>query len=148
MPGIKIITVPLILVLLLGAGGCSRDFMEVTPNGMLDESVLANYEGVGALLIGAYYVIGLYPGFSDPQYALKAIKFERKLELGQEGHRYYDLQRWDDVVVELNRILEFEKSNPWGPSHYGSAVVGLEDVNFPIPQRQIDISHGGLVQNR
>ena len=110
------------------------------PDGFVKES-----DGITA---AANYVIGLYPEFSDSQYALKAIKFERKLELGQEGHRYYDLQRWDDVVIELNRILEFEKTNPWGPSHYGSAVVGPEDVNFPIPQRQIDISHGGLVQNR
>ena len=79
---------------------------------------------------------------------MKAIKFERKLELGQEGHRYYDLQRWDLVMSELNRNLAFEKTMPWGRSHYGSAVVGPEDVNYPIPQRQIDISNGNLVQNR
>jgi hypothetical protein len=34
---------------------------------------------------------------------MKAIKFERKLELGHEGHHYYDLQRWDNVVLGLNR---------------------------------------------
>lgn len=96
----------------------------------------------------ANYVIGLYPGFADSQYALKAIRFERKLELGLEGHRYYDLQRWEMVVTELNRILEFEKTMPWGRSHYGNALVEDEDVNFPIPQRQIDLSNGGLVQNR
>jgi len=70
------------------------------------------------------------------------------LELGQEGHRYYDLQRWDKVVSELNRILAFEKTMPWGDLIYSGAVVGPEDVNYPIPQRQIDISKGNLYQNR
>ncbi|MCK4991643.1 MAG: RagB/SusD family nutrient uptake outer membrane protein, partial [Bacteroidales bacterium] len=95
----------------------------------------------------ANYVIGLYSGFTGARYALKAIKFERKLELGQEGHRYYDLQRWNNVVLELNRILSHEKSMPWGWM-YGSATVGPEDVNYPIPQRQIDSHQGRLVQNR
>jgi len=97
----------------------------------------------------ANYVIDLYPAFPDTSFALKAIRFERKLELGQEGHRYYDLQRWDLVMSELNRILEFEKTMPWGNMLYwGRSTVGPEDVNYPIPQRQIDISGGNLVQNR
>lgn len=96
----------------------------------------------------ANYIIDLYPAFPDTSFALKAIRFERKLELGQEGHRYYDLQRWDLVMSELNRNLAFEKTMPWGRMHYGSAVVGEEDVNYPIPQRQIDISNGNLIQNR
>jgi hypothetical protein len=96
----------------------------------------------------ANYVIGLYPAFGSQAEAMMAIKFERKLELGQEGHRYYDLQRWGDVQSELSRILDHEKSMPWGGALYGSATIGPEDVNFPIPQRQIDISNGNLQQNR
>jgi len=98
--------------------------------------------------LAANYHIGLYPAFSDPQFALKAIKFERKLELGQEGHRYYDLQRWNNVESELNRILEFEKTMPWGNAHYGPAFVGPEDVNYPIPESQIEAHRGRLLQNR
>ena len=97
----------------------------------------------------ANYLIDLYPAFADTSFALKAIRFERKLELGQEGHRYYDLQRWDKVISELSRILEFEKTMPWGNLMYWSgATVGPEDVNYPIPQRQIDLSNGNLYQNR
>jgi len=96
----------------------------------------------------ANYVIDLYPAFPDTSFALKAIRFERKLELGQEGHRYYDLQRWDNVLSEIGRILEFEKTMPWGDMLYAGASVGPEDVNYPIPQRQIDVSNGNLHQNR
>ncbi len=96
----------------------------------------------------ANYVIGLYPSFASQDEALKAIKFERKLELGMEGHRYYDLQRWGDVQSEIPRILAYEKTMEWGSAAYGSASIGAEDVNYPIPQRQIDLSNGNLSQNR
>ena len=71
---------------------------------------------------------------------------ERKLELGMEGHRYFDLQRWGNVVPELNRALNFEKTIL--SSLYGSATVGPEDVTYPIPQNQLDLMKGRLVQNR
>ncbi len=96
----------------------------------------------------ANYAIGTYTAFADATAALKAIKFERKLELGLEGHRYWDLQRWGEVQSELTRILTYERDMPWGSSLYGNATIGAEDVNFPIPQRQIDLSNGLLIQNR
>ncbi|HTJ13953.1 MAG TPA: RagB/SusD family nutrient uptake outer membrane protein, partial [Dinghuibacter sp.] len=44
----------------------------------------------------ANYHIGPYPpgAFTSQAYALKAIYFERKLELAMEGHRIFDLVRW------------------------------------------------------
>jgi len=96
----------------------------------------------------ANYNIGLYPSFPDAEYARKALRMERKLELGMEGHRWFDLNRWGITVAELNRILAYEKTTPWGPNMYGNATVGPEDVTYPIPQRQIDLSNGRLMQNR
>jgi len=96
----------------------------------------------------ANYVIGLYPSFAGQAEAMDAIKFERKLELGQEGHRYYDLQRWGDVQTELSRIMAYESTMQWSQCYGNSPSVGPEDKNFPIPQRQIDLATGNLVQNR
>lgn len=96
----------------------------------------------------ANYFIGLYPSFPDADYARKALRMERKLELGMEGHRYFDLNRWGITVDELNRALEYEKTTPWGARMYYNAIVGPEDITYPIPQVQIDMSNGNLVQNR
>lgn len=96
----------------------------------------------------ANYDISTYPSFPDREYALKALYMERKLELGQEGHRWFDLNRWGITVTELNRALDYEKTMPWGSYLYYNANVGPEDVTFPIPQRQIDLSNGRLTQNR
>lgn len=95
----------------------------------------------------ANYSITTYSSFPDKEYALKALYMERKLELGQEGHRWFDLNRWGIAVSELNRALAYEKSMPWGYM-YNNAIVGPEDTTFLIPQHQIDLSNGNLVQNR
>jgi hypothetical protein len=96
----------------------------------------------------ANYQISEYPSFPDADYARKALRMERKLELGMEGHRMFDLNRWEITVQELNRILEYEKTMPWGDAMYYNATVGPEDIYYPVPQHQIDLSEGRLVQNR
>jgi starch-binding outer membrane protein, SusD/RagB family len=100
----------------------------------------------------ANYVIAEYPAagypFDTQANARLALRMERKLELGMEGHRWFDLNRWGITQTELTRVLTYEKTMPWGSSMYGSNTVGAEDATFPIPQRQIDLSNGNLVQNR
>lgn len=110
------------------------------------ETFVKNPDGSDA----ADYQISLYPDsgypFDSKNNALAALAMERKLELGMEGHRYFDLQRWGNVVSELTRVLNYEKTRL--PSLYGGASVGSEDVTYPIPQNQIDLMNGRLTQNR
>jgi starch-binding outer membrane protein, SusD/RagB family len=108
------------------------------PAGFVKESDIATN--------AANYNIVPYPSFPDQDYARKALRMERKLELGMEGHRYFDLQRWGNLQSELAAVLAYEKTRR--PALYGAAAVGSEDVNFPIPQTQIDITQGKLKQNR
>ena len=97
----------------------------------------------------ANYDIAEYTApFADVDEARAALRMERKLELGMEGHRWFDLNRWGITQTELTRVLNYEKTLPWGSSMYGTNVVGPEDKTFPIPQRQLDLSNGNLVQNR
>ena len=96
----------------------------------------------------AFYDVKPDASFPDQDYARAALRMERKLELGMEGHRWFDLNRWGITVVELNRILDYERTMTWGRNMYGNTKVGPEDVTYPVPQRQIDISNGKIIQNR
>jgi hypothetical protein len=97
----------------------------------------------------ANYQVSEYPAsgfpFDSQENARKALRMERKLELGMEGHRFFDLQRWGIVQSELNGILQYLKTQL--PVLYRNEV-GPEDTLYPIPQREIDIMGGRLVQNR
>jgi len=64
MKKIKILSVIAIIAGSLLLDACKESFLEITPNGSLDESVLATSEGVDGLLIGAYSMVdGVCDGF-------------------------------------------------------------------------------------
>lgn len=105
-------------------------------------------KGSDGITPAANYNIKPYTSLPDIDFARKALRMERKLELGMEGHRWFDLNRWGTTQEELNRALDYEKSMPWGPYCYWNTVVGPEDITYPIPQQQIDNSHHRIVQNR
>lgn len=94
----------------------------------------------------ANYRIGLYPEsqFSTKEGALKALRFERKLEFGMEGKRWFDLTRWGIAADELNSYVGFEKTFL---SKFSSSVYNPKWVTFPIPHQQIITMEGALVQN-
>ncbi|MDH5610130.1 MAG: RagB/SusD family nutrient uptake outer membrane protein, partial [Cyclobacteriaceae bacterium] len=95
----------------------------------------------------ANYQIATYPAtFATEAAAMAAIQMERKLELGMEGHRFFDLKRWGNAEAVLNAYLAYEK-NERTVLFIQGVSFGPEDVNYPIPQRQIDLANGNLVQN-
>jgi hypothetical protein len=94
----------------------------------------------------ANYKIGLYIAiWTDPDFAMKAIRYERMLELGMEGHRFFDLVRWGIAEHDINLYLEKEK-NITGYLN-GAVFNPAQDLYFPIPQSEIDKSDHRLKQN-
>lgn len=93
----------------------------------------------------ANYMVGQYPSFPSADYARNAIRFERRLELAMEGHRYYDLVRWGIAKQVIESYSAFEGALL---SPYAEIQFGPEDNYFPIPQEQIDRSNGALKQNQ
>ncbi|GAA4806145.1 RagB/SusD family nutrient uptake outer membrane protein [Olivibacter ginsenosidimutans] len=92
----------------------------------------------------AAYKVKPYPSFPNVDYARKAVRFERRLELALEGHRFYDLVRWHVAKDVLENYSKFE-----GKYLSISKNLSFQDKNtyYPIPQDEIDRSGGALKQN-
>ncbi|KAB7530200.1 RagB/SusD family nutrient uptake outer membrane protein [Flagellimonas olearia] len=93
----------------------------------------------------ANYVIGLYVDFPNQDYARKAVRFERRLELASEGHRFFDLVRWGIADEVLNEYVSGEQSK----RVYLQGAVFTSGTNeyYPIPLEAINTSRGVLQQN-
>lgn len=91
------------------------------------------------------YNIGLYPSFPSKEYALKALKFERRLEFGMEGPRFFDLVRWGEAEPVLNAYLTEEKTKRDFLTN--AKFTAGRDEYYPIPQREIDFTGGLYKQN-
>ncbi len=97
----------------------------------------------------ANYNIAEYPvgQFADKASATAAVRFERKLELSGEGHRFFDLVRWGVAATELNSYLAYESGLLVTKFGGASFKPGTSEY-FPIPQTQIDIQGSDvLTQN-
>ena len=92
----------------------------------------------------ANYQIGLYLSFPDKAYALKAIRYERKLELAMEGHRFFDLVRWGTAQTELNAYINKEKKKR--QQFVGASFDVPCDLYFPIPTTQLELAGGVIKQ--
>ena len=87
----------------------------------------------------ANYVINTYDqAWNDKDLARKAVRFERKLELAMEGHRFYDLVRWDTDAEFLNAYLNYE-AKFISSQFAGASFQDGTDEYLPIPQNQIDL---------
>jgi hypothetical protein len=91
----------------------------------------------------ANYKVSPYPAgaFASKDFALKAIYFERKIELAMEGHRFFDLVRWGIADTELTAYFKYQNTVTTD-LRSGKYIKGKNDY-YPVPQRQIDLSASG-----
>ncbi|HWS60080.1 MAG TPA: RagB/SusD family nutrient uptake outer membrane protein [Flavobacterium sp.] len=91
------------------------------------------------------YKVQPYASFPSKDYAMKALMFERRLEFGMEGPRFFDLVRWGIAEPVLNAYLNVEKTKRDFLSN--AKFTAGRDEYYPIPQREIDFTGGLYKQN-
>lgn len=86
---------------------------------------------------------------------LNLIRNERRVELAHEGLRLFDLRRWGILLEEMNKPIQgieyrdFKGPTPT-PKIYTPAVrenYTQRDYWWPIPQAEIDLNEGRIIQN-
>lgn len=103
-------------------------------------SVDPQYAPVDCNPLVANYMVKEYNSQGWTQdYARKAVRMERRLELAMEGHRWFDLVRWGEAVTTVNSYYQKEKTL----FHYlDNAHLSEDDIYCPIPLSQVDNSNG------
>lgn len=84
----------------------------------------------------ASYLVREYPatGWSR-EYARKAVRMERRLELAMEGLRWFDLVRWGIAVETMNAYYVSEGKIR---TYYAGANLTEDEIYLPIPVNQVD----------
>jgi hypothetical protein len=86
----------------------------------------------------ANYSIGLYnTSWTSQDYARRAVRFERRLELALEGHRFFDLVRWGVADTYLNAFVQGEKGRGVGSVQSTAVFKKGKNEYYPIPQQEI-----------
>lgn len=101
-----------------------------------ERSVDPSYEPVDCNPMVANYHVGQYPATGwNQDYARRAVRMERRLELAMEGLRWFDLVRWGNVVETVNAYYASEVKIR---SYYTGANLTEDEIYFPIPVNQVD----------
>lgn len=94
---------------------------------------------------GVKFNISTYNGSYSQEDALKIVKMERRLEMGMESERFFDLVRWGEAETVLNKYFAEEANNC---SIYGDAHFTADKNEYlPIPFSQVAASDGHYTQN-
>lgn len=104
-------------------------------------SMISNYPSD----YGVKFNISTYDGTYSKDETLKIVKMERRLELGMESERFFDLVRWGEADSILNKYYAEETNDC---SIYSSAhFTKNKDEYLPIPYTQVAASNGHYTQN-
>ncbi|MCF0173538.1 MAG: RagB/SusD family nutrient uptake outer membrane protein [Bacteroidales bacterium] len=93
-------------------------------------------------LVPANYSVRAYTDaeWSSEEFARKALRWERRLELATEGLRFWDLIRWGIAEETLNKYYSEEKSR--APYLKDAKFDTASDTFGPIPNSEIVLSQG------
>lgn len=88
----------------------------------------------------ANYNVGLYPSEGWTQeYARKAVRMERRLELAMEGNRWFDLLRWNTAVSTVKAYMQSEQRYH---TYYAGNSISEDELYFPVPYEEVNNSNG------
>ena len=94
---------------------------------------------------GVKFYVSNYTGSYSKEQAIKIVKMERRLELGMESERFFDLVRWGEAATVLNKYYAEEIGHC---AIYSSAhFTANKDEYLPIPFEQLSASNGHYTQN-
>ena len=103
--------------------------------------MIANYPA----LYGVKFYVSNYKGNYSKDETLKIVKMERRLELGMECERFFDLVRWGEAATVLNKY--YAEEIPHCAIYSGAHFTANKDEYLPIPFEQISASNGHYTQN-
>ena len=114
---------------------------EIRKRAKQSTGMIANYPSD----YGVKFNISTYNGTYSQEDALKIVKMERRLEMGMESERFFDLVRWGEAEKVLNKYFaeEANKCSIYGDAHF----TADKNEYLPIPFSQVAASDGHYTQN-
>lgn len=114
---------------------------EIRKRAKQSTGMIANYPSD----YGVKFNISTYNGSYSQEEALKIVKMERRLEMGMESERFFDLVRWGEAEKVLNKYFaeETNKCSIYGDAHF----TANKNEYLPIPFSQVAASDGHYTQN-
>ena len=114
---------------------------EIRKRAKQSTGMIANYPSD----YGVKFNISTYNGTYSQEEALKIVKMERRLEMGMESERFFDLVRWGEAEKVLNKYFaeEANKCSIYGDAHF----TADKNEYLPIPFSQVAASDGHYTQN-